>query len=160
MSKRPTAPKFIRVFTQAVAFPAARITAPQPLRATNLPRYIFSTPSRYRDDAGKDPSLRATTAVPQGPSRKRDAEYARTDRRVAIKHPKDEEIPRSPIVQGRGGMHSTRTLALFSLENKVCVVTGGARGLGLVMGQAIVASGSDLAIVDMNSEYTPLSIIF
>ena len=44
-----------------------------------------------------------------------------------------------------------RTLASFSLENRVAVVTGGARGLGLVMGQAIVESGADLAIVDLNS---------
>jgi NAD(P)-dependent dehydrogenase (short-subunit alcohol dehydrogenase family) len=50
-------------------------------------------------------------------------------------------------------MHFKRTLASFSLENKVSVVTGGARGLGLVMGQALVASGSDLAIVDLNSTY-------
>jgi NAD(P)-dependent dehydrogenase (short-subunit alcohol dehydrogenase family) len=48
-----------------------------------------------------------------------------------------------------------RTLASFSLEDKVGVVTGGARGLGLVMSQAMVVSGADVAIVDMNSEYNP-----
>jgi D-arabinitol 2-dehydrogenase len=45
-----------------------------------------------------------------------------------------------------------RTLASFSLEGRVAVITGGARGLGLVMGQALVASGADLAIVDLNKE--------
>lgn len=45
-----------------------------------------------------------------------------------------------------------RTLPTFSLEGKVAVVTGGARGLGLVMGQALVTSGADLAIVDINRE--------
>ncbi len=45
-----------------------------------------------------------------------------------------------------------RTLPTFSLEGKVAIITGGARGLGLVMGQALVASGADLAIVDLNSE--------
>jgi D-arabinitol 2-dehydrogenase len=45
-----------------------------------------------------------------------------------------------------------RTLASFSLEGKVGVVTGGARGLGLVMGQGMVISGANLAIVDMNSK--------
>lgn len=34
------------------------------------------------------------------------------------------------------------------------MVTGGARGLGLVMGQGIVVSGGDLAIVDLNSEFS------
>ncbi|KAL7621371.1 hypothetical protein AAE478_008692 [Parahypoxylon ruwenzoriense] len=54
--------------------------------------------------------------------------------------------------RGRGGFHMKRTLASFSLENKVGVVTGGARGLGLVMGQGMVISGANLAIVDMNKE--------
>jgi NAD(P)-dependent dehydrogenase (short-subunit alcohol dehydrogenase family) len=49
-------------------------------------------------------------------------------------------------------MHMKRTLASFSLESKVGVVTGGARGLGLVMGQGMVISGANLAIVDLNSE--------
>lgn len=53
-------------------------------------------------------------------------------------------------------MHLKRTLATFSLEGRTAVITGGARGLGLVMGQALVNSGADLAIVDMNST-TPLS---
>ena len=44
-----------------------------------------------------------------------------------------------------------RTLPSFSLEGRTAVVTGGARGLGLVMGQALIHSGADLAIVDMNS---------
>lgn len=47
-----------------------------------------------------------------------------------------------------------RTLPTFSLEGKVAVVTGGARGLGLVMGQGLIESGADLAIVDLNS-WTP-----
>ncbi|KAI9852703.1 MAG: hypothetical protein M1838_005898 [Thelocarpon superellum] len=61
-------------------------------------------------------------------------------------------MPKSDFVQGRGGLHFKRTLAAFSLEGKVGVVTGGARGLGLVMSQALVVSGADVAIVDMNLE--------
>jgi NAD(P)-dependent dehydrogenase (short-subunit alcohol dehydrogenase family) len=38
------------------------------------------------------------------------------------------------------------------MEGKTAVVTGGARGLGLVMAQALVTSGADVAIVDMNRE--------
>jgi D-arabinitol 2-dehydrogenase len=55
-------------------------------------------------------------------------------------------------VVGRGGVHALRTLAAFSMEGKTAVVTGGARGLGLVMAQALVTSGADVAIVDMNRE--------
>ena len=53
-----------------------------------------------------------------------------------------------------------RTLPSFSLEGKVAVVTGGVRGLGLVMGQALIQSGADLAIVDLNSQSLPLSSIW
>ena len=60
-------------------------------------------------------------------------------------------MPKSAPVQGRGGMHFRRTLASFSLEGRVGIVTGGARGLGLVMSQALVVSGADVAIVDLNS---------
>ena len=34
----------------------------------------------------------------------------------------------------------------------MAVVTGGARGLGLVMSQACVISGADVAIVDLNRQ--------
>ena len=46
-----------------------------------------------------------------------------------------------------------RTLASFSLDGRVAVVTGGARGLGLVMSQALIVSGADVAIVDLNSKH-------
>ena len=49
-------------------------------------------------------------------------------------------------------MHFRRTLASFSLQDRVGVITGGARGLGLVMSQALVVSGADVAIVDLNSK--------
>ncbi|EFE37320.1 hypothetical protein TRV_08016 [Trichophyton verrucosum HKI 0517] len=81
---------------------------------------------------------------------------ARTDDSVRVEYPPDDEMPQTPIVQGRGGRHFKRTLASFSLEGRVSVITGGARGLGLVMGQALVASGSDLAIVDLNKQEAEL----
>lgn len=46
---------------------------------------------------------------------------------------------------GGGGAHGLPPLATFSLQGRVGVVTGGARGLGLVMGQGMVVSGADLA---------------
>ena len=79
--------------------------------------------------------------------------FARTDSSVQVEYPEEGELPSSTPVQGRGGLHFKRTLASFSLEGKVGVVTGGARGLGLVMSQAMVISGADVAIVDLNSMF-------
>lgn len=78
--------------------------------------------------------------------------FARTDPSVEVKYPDEDEIPSSTPIQGRGGLHVKRTLASFSLEGKVGMVTGGARGLGLVMAQAMVISGADMAIIDLNKE--------
>ncbi|CCU79884.1 D-arabinitol dehydrogenase [Blumeria hordei DH14] len=78
--------------------------------------------------------------------------FARTDPSVELEYPAEDELPSSAPVQGRGGLHFKRTLASFSLEGKVGIVTGGARGLGLVMSQAMVISGADVAIVDLNKE--------
>lgn len=80
--------------------------------------------------------------------------FARTDDSITVEYPEDHELPSSgPIVgAGRAGLHVYPTLAAFSLQGNVGVVTGGARGLGLVMGQGMVVSGADLAIVDMNSK--------
>lgn len=47
------------------------------------------------------------------------------------------------------------TLSSFSLAGKMAVITGGARGLGLAMSKALVLSGADLAIVDLNSKFPP-----
>lgn len=54
------------------------------------------------------------------------------------------------LVQGRSRLQFKATLASFSMEGKVVVITGGCGGLGLVMGQGLVESGADLAIVDLN----------
>jgi len=78
--------------------------------------------------------------------------FARTDESIQVEYPEEGQLPSSAPVQGRGGMHFKRTLASFSLEGRVGVVTGGARGLGLVMSQAMVISGADVAIVDLNKE--------
>ncbi|XXH02721.1 Suppressor of the cold-sensitive snRNP biogenesis mutant brr1-1 [Hypoxylon texense] len=78
--------------------------------------------------------------------------FARTDDSITVEYPEEDKLPSSTPVQGRGGFHMKRTLASFSLEGRVGVVTGGARGLGLVMGQGMVISGANLAIVDMNKE--------
>lgn len=141
---KPAARTAARAVSQAAATRPAAVTVAS--RVANGARSISTTPTMLKDDSkGKDPLTAATTAAPEG-----EGAYARTDETVKIEYPAENEMPRSPIVQGRGGMHFRRTLASFSLEDKVCVVTGGARGLGLVMGQALVNSGSQLAIVDLN----------
>lgn len=78
--------------------------------------------------------------------------FGRTDNTIVIEHPDEAEHPPSKPVQGRGGLHFKRTLASFTLEGRSVIVTGGARGLGLVMSQACVISGADVAIVDLNSK--------
>ncbi|KAK7407840.1 hypothetical protein QQZ08_001881 [Neonectria magnoliae] len=78
--------------------------------------------------------------------------YSRTDPEVQVQYPEDHELPVSKPVSGQGGQFSKPTLASLSLEGKVVVITGGARGLGLVMGQGVVFSGADLAIVDLNKD--------
>jgi D-arabinitol 2-dehydrogenase len=80
--------------------------------------------------------------------------FARTDPSIEVEYPEEADLPPSKPVQGRGGLHFKRTLASFSLEGRVGVVTGGARGLGLVMSQAMVISGADVAIVDLNSGFS------
>jgi NAD(P)-dependent dehydrogenase (short-subunit alcohol dehydrogenase family) len=71
-----------------------------------------------------------------------------------VHYPPDHELPSSTPVTGAGrtGSNVLPTLATFSLQDRVGVVTGGARGLGLVMGQGMVISGADLAIVDLNRD--------
>lgn len=43
-------------------------------------------------------------------------------------------------------------LPTFSLQGRTIIVTGGARGLGLVMAKALVLSGANVALVDLNDE--------
>ena len=133
-----------RTFFRASASTASRAfrtAAPRPRAAVYRPRaaaFISTTPPFGEPPKGGTPE-------PGG--------FARTDESITVEYPDEGELPPSAPVQGRGGQHMKRTLASFSLEGKVGVVTGGARGLGLVMGQGMVISGANLAIVDMNSKW-------
>jgi D-arabinitol 2-dehydrogenase len=131
-------------------------TAPRPLLQTTCQFHRFYTQSPIL--LQKDPSksdLRhdaASTIASPGESGDHEGQFARTDESVRVEYPTDAEFPPTVPVQGRGGKHFKRTLASFSLEGRVGVVTGGARGLGLVMAQALTASGADVALVDLNKE--------
>ncbi|KAK3991194.1 hypothetical protein QBC44DRAFT_323754 [Cladorrhinum sp. PSN332] len=83
--------------------------------------------------------------------------FARTDPSIRTAYPEDEsQLPRSTLATSPSPATAVPTLPSFSLQGKVCVVTGGARGLGLVMGQGIVLSGADLAIVDLDQKEASL----
>ncbi|KAM5346524.1 hypothetical protein ACJ41O_009529 [Fusarium nematophilum] len=86
------------------------------------------------------------------PRRDKPGSYSRTDPGVEVEYPEDHELPSSKPVLGTGGQYVKPTLPTFSLDGNVGVVTGGARGLGLVIGQGMAFSGSNLALVDMNKE--------
>ncbi|BFZ55192.1 hypothetical protein PYCC9005_002232 [Savitreella phatthalungensis] len=83
------------------------------------------------------------------PSNLTPGEFAGTDENIKIRYPGHgflkEETP-----EGDTGKHYSRTLSSFTLEGKVCVVTGGARGLGYTMSQGFIESGAQVAIVDLN----------
>jgi hypothetical protein len=145
---KPTVGRLARKTLSQTPRPAAFAAPPRPSASKTFFRPLSYTISRAKD-AKKDSEDSAEV----------EGRFARTDESVVIEYPADADMPRTPIVQGRGGMHFKRTLAQFSLENKVSLVTGGARGLGLVMSQALVASGSDLAIVDLNRKFQTISCI-
>lgn len=98
-------------------------------------------------------AARQTRLISATAALSKNGEYSRTDDKIRVQYPEDKDLRKSGPAQGRGGIK--RTLASFSLEDKVAVVTGGARGLGLVMSQGLVTSGASVAIVDLNSLSPP-----
>lgn len=130
---------------------ATAVRPPTSAAARHLARPLTTSPVRREKDAdGKDYDPYTTAGEPG--AFEHEGQHSRTDNTIRIEYPEEEGLPRQQPVQGRGGFHFKRTLASFSLEDRVGVVTGGARGLGLVMSQALVVSGADVAIVDLNQE--------
>lgn len=120
------------------------LTASRPAAAAVQQRNLHASSLRRKEARDDD--------IPhEGEKGEHVGSFSRTDNRIQIMHPEEEDYPQATPVQGRGGYHFKRTLASFSLEGNVGLVTGGARGLGLVMSQALVVSGADVAIVDLNS---------
>ncbi|KAF3768679.1 putative D-arabinitol dehydrogenase ArbD [Cryphonectria parasitica EP155] len=116
-------------------------TAAAALRTISRRNHKFSTSTRVKASNNNNNKDRSEPAHA--------GSFARTDDSITVEYPEEHELPSSVPVAG-AGRHPT--LATFSLEGRVGVVTGGARGLGLVMGQGMVVSGADLAIVDLNKE--------
>lgn len=102
-------------------------------------------------------SFAPSRAIHSNPPRQdKPGTYSRTDPGIEVEYPAEHELPSSRPVLGTGGQYVKPTLASFSLDGHVGIVTGGARGLGLVIGQGMVFSGSNLALVDMNSRFLGL----
>jgi D-arabinitol 2-dehydrogenase len=109
-----------------------------------------SSPALFTRQAFAATAVRRLHGAP--PRQDKPGSYSRTDSDVVVEYPEEHELPSSKPVSGTGGQYVKPTLASFSLDGNVGVVTGGARGLGLVIGQGMVSSGADLALVDLNSE--------
>ena len=138
-----------RLFTPLTVFP--RRSAITTLKPTYTVRPITCTTKLYKED-------KRTPRVAEKALEKHDdhhGSFSRTDNTVQIEHPEEQDHPNDEPYQGRGGMHFKRTLANFTLDGKVAVITGGARGLGLVMSQACLLSGANVALVDLNSQFVP-----
>ena len=133
-----------------------RLTTAALYKPINFVRPITCSTKLYKEDK-RTPNV-ASRALEF--EEKHEGAFGRTDNTIRIEHPDEAEHPPSEPVQGRGGLHFKRTLASFTLEGRVAVVTGGARGLGLVMSQACVISGADVAIVDLNSKQLSAAIEF
>ncbi len=130
---------------------AARVQAPRAAFRPAGVRSFTSSVSRFDKSVEEDHDA-ASSSAPAGESGEHEGQFARTRDDIVVEYPEEKDLPPSKPVQGRGGFHFKRTLATFSMEGKTAIVTGGARGLGLVMAQALVTSGADVAIVDMNKE--------
>ncbi|CRK41372.1 hypothetical protein BN1708_001754 [Verticillium longisporum] len=133
------AARALRTRTQTAAFSSSSSSATAPLLARQA--------QQSRNQSQQRRSLRVGAPLADKPG-----SYSRTDPEVTVEYPEDHELPSSKVVRGHGGGFAKPTLASFSLEDRVTVITGGARGLGLVMGQGVHYSGGALAIVDLNLE--------
>lgn len=142
----------IRQVARAARVQAPRAALRQAQPALSSVRHFTNSPRRFEKSTDEDDVNYATTSGEPGQSGDHEGQYARTNQDIKVEYPEEKDLPPSNPVVGKGGEHFKRTLASFSLEGRVAVVTGGARGLGLVMAQALVTSGADVAIVDMNRE--------
>ena len=56
--------------------------------------------------------------------------------------PDSRENPAYGIAPGRDEQSGHKSFAEFDLENRVCIVTGAARGLGLALAEGLVEAGA------------------
>ncbi|WVN85660.1 uncharacterized protein L203_100809 [Cryptococcus depauperatus CBS 7841] len=80
---------------------------------------------------------------------------AAIDESLTFEHPKrwTDKHPGHDMQVGDFGRHTKRTLASFSMDGKVCLVTGAARGLGNMMARTFVESGANaIVLLDLRQE--------
>ena len=143
--------RLLRQVARAATAQAPRAAFRPSPAVSSIRQFTCALPRLGKNSSG-DGVDAATTSGEPGESGAQEGQHARTSSGIVVEYPEEKDLPPSNPVVGRGGIHAKRTLAAFSMEGRVAVVTGGARGLGLVMGQALVMSGADLAIVDLNKE--------
>ncbi|KAM0790130.1 hypothetical protein ACM66B_005454 [Microbotryomycetes sp. NB124-2] len=126
-------------------------------------RFLSTSPAHSAVSAGfKRPGralkLRGITSTPvvEGEG---DPSHAAIDETIVHEYPDEKEFDESDLGHSTDGpdvpvgSHSQRTLASFSMEGKVCVVTGAARGLGNLMARTFAESGSNaVVIMDLDGE--------
>ncbi|GAA5825419.1 hypothetical protein JCM11251_006975 [Rhodosporidiobolus azoricus] len=111
-----------------------------PALAPSARRFISSTP-QVLEPEGQEPS------------------HAAVREDIKIPYPEEEEFKPGDLghsMEGPDvdvGRHTRRTLASFSMTDKVCVVTGAARGLGNLFARTFAESGSNqIAILDLDGK--------
>lgn len=120
----------------------------QVVRSAGLKMRFIAGPVRTR---GAYRRLINSTAYLQA-EKKPEGASARTDSSIKIEYPQYDQIPQQKQTTGQSGPARKPTLPSFSLAGRTAVVTGGARGLGLVMAKSLILSGADVALVDLNKE--------
>lgn len=135
--QRASAARILGILPAAGPTPPNRLRVRDAVPATTAG--FHTAPVARKQEASKgDTAQTATAAKPTDEEIASVAgSYARTDDSITVEYPPDEQLPTSKPVAGAGraGANVFPTLATFSLQGKVGVVTGGARGLGLVMGR-------------------------
>ncbi|QRW02184.1 Enoyl-(Acyl carrier protein) reductase [Ceratobasidium sp. AG-Ba] len=103
--------------------------------------------NRYAGATRQQPSLQQEGVEPP--------EIAATNENISHsweEKSKSKDVGHATIGAGHG-RHQARTLASFSMEGKVCVVTGAARGLGNLFARTFVESGcTNIVLMDLKQE--------
>lgn len=105
----------------------------------------LSSTQTLRNDSSISEDTKTTTIDSKA------GKFATTDESITNHYPGHGFKLRADKPDHHGGRHYNRTLSSFSLEGKVCVVTGAARGLGYTMTQAFIESGAEVAIIDLDA---------
>ncbi|KAK4050326.1 hypothetical protein OIO90_005119 [Microbotryomycetes sp. JL221] len=115
---------------------------------------MANTPVKRSGRAFKLRGITSTPVVEEG-----EPSHAAIDETIVHEYPDEKEFDETDLGHSTDGPdvpvgpHTQRTLASFSMQGKVCVVTGAARGLGNLMARTFAESGSNaVVIMDLDGE--------